>query len=154
MLLFSCCRSNQVHIFVGKHNLTTLSSSPAVAPGRSTHGGSVLTDAVKQDNLQEDSKEANVMTTTTFDSLGYFEKLKEAGVPEAQARVQAAAFREFSAIQEEMARKELATKMDVIQAEMRLAERIENSKHEVLKWTITTVVAQTALIIAVIAFLK
>lgn len=94
------------------------------------------------------------MTTTTFDSLGYFEKLKEAGVPEAQARVQAAAFREFSAIQEEMARKELATKMDVIQAEMRLAERIENSKHEVLKWTITTVVAQTALIIAVIAFLK
>lgn len=94
------------------------------------------------------------MTTTTFDSLGYFEKLKEAGVPEAQARVQAAAFREFSAIQEEMARKELATKMDVIQAEMRLTERIENSKHEVLKWTITTVVAQTALIIAVIAFLK
>ena len=94
------------------------------------------------------------MTTTTFDSLGYFEKLKEAGVPEAQARVQAAAFREFSAIQEEMARKELATIMDVIQAEMRLTERIENSKHEVLKWTITTVVAQTALIIAVIAFLK
>lgn len=28
------------------------------------------------------------MTTTIFDSLGYFEKLKEAGVPEAQARVQ------------------------------------------------------------------
>lgn len=98
------------------------------------------------------------MTTTTFDTLGYFEKLKAAGVPEEQAKVQAAAFLEFTAIQEENARKELATKMDVMQAEMRikteLIERIENSKHEVLKWTITTVVAQTALIIAVIAFLK
>jgi len=27
------------------------------------------------------------MVTTTFDSLGYFEKLKAAGVPEEQARV-------------------------------------------------------------------
>lgn len=98
------------------------------------------------------------MTTTTFDSLGYFQKLKAAGVPEEQAQVQADAFREFTAIQEENARKELATKMDIVQAEMsiktELVERIENSKHEVLKWTITTVVAQTALIVAVIAFLK
>ena len=30
-----------------------------------------------------------IMTSTTFDTLGYFEKLKAAGVPEAQARVQA-----------------------------------------------------------------
>lgn len=29
------------------------------------------------------------MTTTTFDSLRYFEKLKAAGVPEEQAKVQA-----------------------------------------------------------------
>lgn len=105
-----------------------------------------------------DTKEADAMTTTTFDSLGYFQKLKAAGVPEEQAQVQADAFREFTAIQEENARKELATKMDIVQAEMsiktELVERIENSKHEVLKWTITTVVAQTALIVAVIAFLK
>lgn len=98
------------------------------------------------------------MTAVTFDSLGYFQKLKAAGVPEEQAQVQADAFREFTALQEENARKELATKMDIVQAEMsiktELIERIENSKHEVLKWTITTVVAQTALIVAVIAFLK
>ena len=30
----------------------------------------------------------------TFDSLGYFERLKEAGVPEPQARVQADALRQ------------------------------------------------------------
>ena len=98
------------------------------------------------------------MATTTFDSLGYFQKLKAAGVPEEQAQVQADAFREFTAVQEENARKELVTKMDIVQAEMsiktELVERIENSKHEVLKWTIRTVVAQTALIVAVIAFLK
>lgn len=98
------------------------------------------------------------MTAVTFDSLGYFQKLKAAGVPEEQAQVQADAFREFTALQEENARKELATKMDIVQAEMsiktELIERIENSKHEVLKRTITTVVAQTTLIVAVIAFLK
>lgn len=97
------------------------------------------------------------MTTTTFDSLGYFEKLKSAGFTEEQAKVQATAFREFTLIQEENARKELATKMDVLQAEMRikteLTERIENSKHEVLKWMITTVIAQTALIVAAMSFL-
>ncbi len=94
------------------------------------------------------------MTTTTFDTLAYFEKLKAAGVPEEQAKVQAAAFREFTDIQEENARKELATKMDVIQAEMRLTEKIEQSKHEVLKWMMGMIVAQTALIVAVLAFIK
>lgn len=98
------------------------------------------------------------MTTITFDTLDYFEKLKKAGFTEEQAKVQASAFREFTTFQEENARRELATKMDVLQAEMRikteLMERIENSKHEVLKWTIATVIAQTALIVAVIAFLR
>jgi hypothetical protein len=35
------------------------------------------------------------MTTTTFDTLGYFEKLKAAGVPEEQAKVQADTLREL-----------------------------------------------------------
>jgi hypothetical protein len=34
------------------------------------------------------------MPTTTFDTLGYFERLKAAGVPEEQAKVQANAMRE------------------------------------------------------------
>ena len=64
------------------------------------------------------------MTTTTFDSLGYFEKLKSAGVPEEQAKVQATALREQldaqnTAVQrliesyDESSRKELATKGDI-----------------------------------------
>ena len=98
------------------------------------------------------------MTTTTFDALGYFEKLKSAGVPEEQAKVQAAAFREFSAIQDENARRELATKMDLAQTEMRLkaelSEKIEAAKHEILKWLMGLIVAQTALIVAVLAYVK
>ena len=35
------------------------------------------------------------MTTTTFDTLRYFEKLKSAGVPEEQAKIQADALREI-----------------------------------------------------------
>lgn len=35
------------------------------------------------------------MIATTFDALDYFEKLKASGVPEEQARIQAAAFRLF-----------------------------------------------------------
>ena len=35
------------------------------------------------------------MTATTFDALAYFEKLKAAGVPEEQAKIQATALREI-----------------------------------------------------------
>lgn len=94
------------------------------------------------------------MTSTTFDSLAYFEKLKASGVPEEQARVQANAFRDFSNIQDEKARNELATKMDVLQAEMRLSERIEAGKHEMLKWLVGLLITQSALLVAVFAFLK
>ena len=36
------------------------------------------------------------MTTTTFDTPGYFEKLKAAGVPESQARVRTDALRDMT----------------------------------------------------------
>ena len=58
------------------------------------------------------------MTTTTFDSLGYFEKLKEAGFTEEQARVQANAMREV--IEER-----LATKADLVQLEERLTSEMQ-----------------------------
>ena len=106
------------------------------------------------------------MTTTTFDALAYFEKLKAAGVPEEQAKVQANAFRDFSAIQEENNRKELATKgdihdvrldieqtrMEIKNAELRLVERIESGKHETLKWLTGLLLTQSALLVAVFAY--
>ena len=43
---------------------------------------------------------------------------------------------------------------DVRNEVLRLENRMEANKHEVLKWVIGTMVAQTALIVAVMAFLK
>ena len=83
------------------------------------------------------------MTTTTFDTLDYFEKLKAAGVPEAQAKVQVEVMQGVVRQYDEANRKELATKGD-----------LADTKHEILKWMMATMVAQTALIVAVIAFLK
>ncbi|WP_300773959.1 hypothetical protein [uncultured Desulfovibrio sp.] len=83
------------------------------------------------------------MTTIPFDSLGYFEKLKAAGVPPEQARVQAEAMRacvdaQQAAIREydESSRRELATKSDVREAELRLQASIEKVKYDLLKWQI------------------
>ena len=112
------------------------------------------------------------MTTITFDSLDYFEKLKNAGVPEAQAKVQADVMRQQTEAQraalqtaldryDETSRKELATRGDLQDVRNELKEEIQDvrnelkdTKHEILKWMIATMVAQTALIVAVIAFLK
>ena len=81
------------------------------------------------------------MTTATFDTLGYFEKLKAAGVPEEQAKAitgaQAEAMKDF------VASRELATKAD-------LAEL----KNDMLRWMVGGFIAQTALIIAVLALMR
>ena len=66
------------------------------------------------------------MTTMTFDSLGYFEKLKAAGFTEEQAKVQANAMREV--IEER-----LATKADLIQLEERLRNEIRKMESEMQK---------------------
>ena len=77
------------------------------------------------------------MGSTTFDALAYFEKLKAAGVPEEQAKVQANAFRDFSAIQEENNRKELATKGDIYDLRLEIEKvraEIKNAEIRLLKW--------------------
>lgn len=90
------------------------------------------------------------MPAITFDTLGYFEKLKEAGFTELQAKVQVEAMQGVVQNYDEASRKELATKGDIQEVRNELAD----TKHEILKWMMATMVAQTALIVAVMAFLK
>lgn len=59
---------------------------------------------------------------------------------------------------DEASRKELATKGDIADVRQELREtcselkmEIARSRHEILKWVISTVIAQTALVVAVIA---
>lgn len=100
-----------------------------------------------------------------FDSLKFFDELKAAEVPERQSRVQAEALRTAFASHDASRMKELATKGDlretelrlqkeILELENRLDKRIENSKHEMLKWMIGAMIAQTALLVAIFAFLK
>ena len=100
------------------------------------------------------TQEATPMPTVTFDTLGYVKKLEAAGFTRQQAETQATAFREFTELYEENARKELATKMDVMQTEMRLTEKMESNKHEMLKWMAGMFIAQTAALVAIVAFVR
>lgn len=88
------------------------------------------------------------MTTTTFDTLAYSKILQKAGIPQEHAEALATA--QKLALDEMVAGKELATQSDIL----RLENRVEANKHEILKWMISAMVAQTALIIAIFAFLK
>lgn len=74
-----------------------------------------------------------------FDPLKYFDELKAADVPEKQARAQAEAMRAAFAAYDANRMKELATKADLHDVELRI-----------LKWVIGTIITQTALIIVVI----
>jgi len=86
------------------------------------------------------------MTTITFDTLGYFEKLTAAGVSEAQAKVQVEAMQGIVRQYDEASRKDLATKGDI----QDVRNEIASSRHEILKWILGITLAQTALILAVI----
>lgn len=85
------------------------------------------------------------MTAITFDTLAYSKTLQAAGMPQEQADALAKA--QKTAIDEMVAAKELATKHDLYVA---LAE----NRHELLKWMTGMFVTQSALLIAVIAFIK
>jgi hypothetical protein len=80
------------------------------------------------------------MTTTTFDTLGYFEKLKAAGIPEVQAKVHVEAMQDIVKSYDEASRKELATKND-----------LSETKHEILKWMVGPAFAQIAVSVALFA---
>jgi hypothetical protein len=78
------------------------------------------------------------MTTATFDTLGYFERLRAAGVPEEQAKVQADAIREVIDNKISSLENRLVSKTDL---QIAMAEL----KHDLLKWIVGLAFAQAAL---------
>ncbi|MDE5832052.1 MAG: hypothetical protein K2H64_03555 [Desulfovibrio sp.] len=71
-----------------------------------------------------------------FDPLKFYDELKAADVPEKQARAQAEAMRAAFAAYDASRVKELATKGDLREAELRLQNQIEQAKSSLLKWQI------------------
>ena len=83
------------------------------------------------------------MSSVTFDTLDYFEKLMTAGFTEAQARVQVEAMQGVVKQYDDASRRKLTTEGDLAEA-----------KHEILKWMMGMLVAQTAMILTAIAFIR
>lgn len=76
----------------------------------------------------------------TFDTYKYVEKLKQSGIPEEQAKAEVEALSE--ALSETIAIRQLATKLD-----------LEALKSELVKWMVGLLLAQTALIAALVKIL-
>lgn len=73
------------------------------------------------------------MAATTFDALAYFEKLKDAGFTEEQARLQANTLKEM--FDEKIVTKDYLD-IKVRELELRLQNQIEQTKYSLLKWQI------------------
>jgi len=90
------------------------------------------------------------MVTTTFDTLAFAKRLMEAGFTERQAEAQVTVLREI-------VESELATKRDLRELELRLtAEMVKANaeiKADILKWVAGMLVAQAALIAALVKLL-
>lgn len=78
------------------------------------------------------------MTTTTFDTLSFSKTLQDAGMPQAQADALATA--QKNALEQMVATRELVTRHDLYIA-------LADTRHELLKWMMGMLVAQTALIV-------
>lgn len=92
------------------------------------------------------------MATLAFDTLAYSKKLQQGGIPREQAEVMATvnadAFKNMAAAQQ------LATKQDLALVKHDLEIALASTKYEILKWMVTAMIAQTALLVGIIAFLK
>ena len=84
------------------------------------------------------------MSTVTFDTLKFVDHLRNAGVPEAQAKAMSDAQKEL--LTEIFEQKELATKTDIKEIELKIAE----VKAELIRWVVGAGFLQTALIAALL----
>ena len=102
------------------------------------------------------------MTSTTFDTLDYFEKLKAAGFTEMQAKVQAEAQRQHAEAQraalqaaldryDEASRREITTKGDLRETELRLQGEIRATELRLLKWQIGIMLTGFGGLVAIMA---
>ncbi|MDD5242166.1 MAG: hypothetical protein PHG47_10685 [Sulfuricella sp.] len=85
------------------------------------------------------------MSTITFDTLKFVERLKAAGVPESQAMAQSEALKEVLSA-------DVATKHDLTETELRIEAKMESMKYEIIKWNTGTLLAATGIFAAIVKF--
>ena len=84
------------------------------------------------------------MTTITFDTLKFVERLKAAGVPESQAKAEAEAFADV------LGMVDVATQRDLKEMETSLKRDMAELKVDLLKWLVGLLLGQTALILTLL----
>ena len=84
------------------------------------------------------------MTTITFDTHRFVQRLKESGLNEKQAEAITEAFKEAHG------EAEVATRNDLREAELRLQVKIAEIKADLVRWIIGAGFLQTALIAALL----
>jgi hypothetical protein len=82
------------------------------------------------------------MATITFDTLKYVERLKAAGVPEAQAKAESEALRDVLA---EATDNTLATKSDIERVERKLIEH--DGEFKAIKWMLGIIVGGVVMLV-------
>ena len=92
------------------------------------------------------------MGSIAFDKLKYLETLKASGISEAQARAHTEALAQAFAETPDLATR---TGLDarVREAELRLEAKIEASRSDIIKWFVTSLFAQAAVIVALLKLL-
>ncbi len=89
------------------------------------------------------------MTTIAFDTLAYVKTLRDAGIPEPQAKAQTSALVAVLKSNTD----ELATKQDLRELELRLNAHLKTTKSELLKWVIGLFLTQAGLFAALVKLL-
>ena len=88
------------------------------------------------------------MATITFDTHKFIKDLESAGIPEAHAEAIARAQQE--SLQTAFDYRDLATKGDIKESELRLDARIAEAKAEIIKWVVGLIFMQTGVIVALV----
>ena len=84
------------------------------------------------------------MSSITFDTLKYSDRLKEAGVPAAQAEAEA------RAMAEALNSSDLATKADLLELKMATKADLLDLKMDIIKWIVGLALAQVGLLIGIL----
>lgn len=102
------------------------------------------------------------MSPTVFDTLNYVHKLKDVGVPEKQAETHARALADI--IESNLATKhdikeierdieEVRKEIEQIRRDMATKTDLEKTKTEIIKWVAGMIVAQAAIVAALVKLL-
>lgn len=86
------------------------------------------------------------MQPGTFHALDYLDRFRKSGLTDEEATTLADALRDLFERQNERCSCELVSKAELREAELRFQNRLEANKHEILKWVVRAMLAQTGLV--------